>query len=526
MAPTPNYTPTVPQAPGPRLWPAVLLVGVAAARLAQIWIFRDYDTQFKVEHSTSLLRVWAPAMLVWWLAFSRLSWRSRILGMMSLGAAAGLFWACVRVRGIDGNRLPNLEFRWASTSPRPSVPSHPLPRLPSTNAPSPSPSNLAAFPQFLGPQGTGILPGPLLATHWNQQPPQELWRTPVGEGWAGFAVAGMDAITLEQQGADEAIVCRALPTGELRWEHRYPARYENASAGNGPRTVPTLDADHCWTTGATGMLTCVARRDGSRLWQVNVLRDAGSGQPEWGYSASPLLYGDWIVVAAGGSDGASLVAYDKLTGRRVWAGGTDPVGYSTPTRLSLDGMTQILMFSHVGIAGHDPMNGQVLWSHPTARIPNVSSPVRVDDRHVVVSAGYGFGSELLEIQRAASGSWSVKPLWRSLRMKAKFSNLLVRNGHLYGLDDGVFACVRLSDGERVWKDGRYGHGQLLQVGDLVLVTTESGEVVLLDPTPEGLGERTRFRVLQGKTWNPPALVGDLLLVRHDREAACFRLPTR
>ncbi len=528
MAPSPNQIPTVRPTPGPRLWPAGILLAIAAVRLAQIWIFRDYDTQFKVEHSASVLRVWAPAMLVWWLVLSRLSWRSRILGMVFLSAAAGLFWACVRVRGIDGNRLPNLEFRWASAVRRPLVTPHPLPSLPATNTSSTSPgvSSLAAFPQFLGPQGNGILTGPLLATNWTQQPPQELWRIPVGEGWAGFAVAGTDAITLEQQGADEAIVCRTLQTGELRWVHRYPARYENASAGTGPRTVPTLDADHCWTTGATGFLTCVARRDGSRLWQVNLLRDAGSGQPEWGYSASPLLHGDWIVVAAGGPAGASLVAYDKLTGRRVWAGGNDPVGYSTPTRLSLDGMTQIVMFSHVGIAGHDPANGRVLWSRPTARIPNVSSPVQVDDHHVLVSAGYGFGSELLEVQRAVSGDWSVKPLWRSIRMKAKFSNLLVRNGFLYGLDDGVFACIRMSDGERIWKNGRYGHGQQLQVGDLVLVTTESGEVVLLDPTPEGLGECARFRVLEGKTWNPPALVGEFLLVRHDREAACFRLPTR
>lgn len=526
MAPTPSPSPTAQLSPGPRLWPAVVLLAVAAARLAQIWIFRDYDTQFKVEHSSSILRVWAPAMGVWWLAFSRLSWRSRILGIVFLSGTAGLFWAFIRVRGVDGNRLPNLEFRWASTIRRPSVTPRPSPSLSSTNATSLGSSSPADFPQFLGPQGDAVLPGPLLATNWTQQPPRELWRTSVGEGWAGFVVAGTDAITLEQQGADEAIVCRAVNTGELRWAHRYPARYENASAGTGPRSVPTLDADHCWTTGATGVLTCVARRDGSQLWQVNLLRDAGSGQPEWGYSASPLLHGNWIVVAAGGPAGASLVAYDKLTGRRVWAGGNDPVGYSTPTRLRLDGMTQILMFSHVGIAAHDPANGRVLWSRPTARIPNVSSPVRIDDHHVLVSAGYGFGSELLEIQRAVSGDWSGKPLWRSIRMKSKVSNLFVRDGHLYGLDDGTFACVRLRDGERVWKEGRYGHGQSLQVGDLTLVTTESGEVVLLDPTPQGPGERARFRALQGKTWNPPALAGDLLFVRHDREAACFRLPTR
>ncbi len=522
--PTPIPSPPLPDTRRPRWWPVLLLCGVAAARWVQIWVFRDYDTQFKLEHSYTILRVWGPAMLVWWTLLSRLSWRTRVAGWVCLALSAGLFTAAFRVRGIDGNRLPIVEFRWKSGRSGPTASPPHTNGFPPANLTEAPP--LPAFPRFLGPTGNGILSGPTLVTNWTQSPPVELWRQPVGEGWAGFAVEGSDAITLEQQGTDEAIVCRVARTGAVRWIQRYPARYENASAGNGPRSVPTLDADSCWTTGATGVLTCVARRDGRVLWQVQVLRDAGSAQPEWGYSPSPLLHEGWIVVAAGGPDGASLVAYDKRTGRRVWAGGNDPVGYSSPVRLTFDGTPQLLLFSHVGVAAHDPRTGQILWSHRTARIPNVTLPMAIDDHHVLVSAGYGYGAELLELQRTNQGAWSVKPVWRSIRMKSKFSNLVMRDGHLYGFDDGTFACIRLSDGERVWKEGRYGHGQLLQVGAVTLVTTESGEVVLLDPTPAGPGERTRFRALEGKTWNPPALAGDLLFLRHDREAVCFRLPTR
>ena len=522
--PNPIHTPPEPAMRRPRWWPALLLCGAAAARWAQIWVLRDYDTQFKLEHSYTVLRLWGPAMLVWWTLLSRLSWHVRLKGWVLLALITGLLTASFRVRGIDGNRLPIVEFRWKSGRTPTLASAASTNRIPAAG-PSAAPP-LTAFPHFLGPAGNGVLPGPRLATNWSQSPPVELWRQPVGEGWAGFAVEGGDAITLEQLGADEAVVCRVPQTGAVRWIQRYPARYENASAGNGPRTVPTLDADSCWTTGATGMLTCVARSDGHVRWQVQVLRDAASVQPEWGYSVSPLLHEGWIVVAAGSPGGASLVAYDKLTGRRVWAGGTDPVGYSSPVRLTFDGMPQLLLFSHVGVAGHDPATGQVLWSHPTARIPNVTLPLAIDDHHLLVSAGYGYGSELLELQRTNTGAWSVKPVWRSIRMKSKFSNLVARDGYLYGFDDGTFACIRLSDGERVWKEGRYGHGQQLRVDSVTLLTTESGEVVLLDPTPAGPGERTRFRALEGKTWNPPAMAGDLLFLRHDREAVCFRLPTR
>ncbi len=115
-------------------------------------------------------------------------------------------------------------------------------------------------------------------------------------------------------------------------------------------------------------------------------------------------------------------------------------------------------------------------------------------------------------------------LWKSIRMKAKFSHLFVRDGFLYGLDDGMFACVDVKDGSLRWKEGRYGHGQGLLVDDLYLLMAESGELILLRPAPDAPNEVARFRVFNSKTWNPIALAGDLLLVRNDREAACLRLP--
>jgi outer membrane protein assembly factor BamB len=186
---------------------------------------------------------------------------------------------------------------------------------------------------------------------------------------------------------------------------------------------------------------------------------------------------------------------------------------------------QILIFNHHAIFGHDTTTGQVLWQHPwDSKQPHVAVPVALGGDRVLVSSGYGVGSELLQITRDETGKFNVNRLWKTNRLKAKFNNLVTRAGYVYGLDDGILACLDLATGELKWKDGRYGHGQFILVRDVLLITAENGEVVLVDPMPTERRELAKFQALDGKTWNPPAMVGDLLLVRNDQEAACYRLP--
>ena len=150
-------------------------------------------------------------------------------------------------------------------------------------------------------------------------------------------------------------------------------------------------------------------------------------------------------------------------------------------------------------------------------------PVTLPGNRILLSLGYGKGSKLLQVD-FSGGIFSAKELWRSNRMKAKFTNLIFHDDHFYGLDDGIFACIDAQRGRRKWKDGRYGHGQILLRGDHILVMAENGDVVLLEANPEKQVELTKFAALDGKTWNPPALAGDYLLVRNHREAACYKLP--
>ena len=184
-----------------------------------------------------------------------------------------------------------------------------------------------------------------------------------------------------------------------------------------------------------------------------------------------------------------------------------------------------MVLGGASVAGHDPSTGALLWEHPwPAEQPNVAQPLPLPGDRLLLSAGYGVGSKVIAI--AADGASALVPtlVWETPRLKSKFANMVLHEGFVYGLDDGVLTCLDPATGERRWKAGRYGHGQLLLLGGLLFVQTEDGEAVLVEPTPEALRELTRFDLLDGKTWNPPALAGARLLVRNDREAALYELP--
>ncbi|MCZ6678621.1 MAG: PQQ-binding-like beta-propeller repeat protein, partial [Candidatus Poribacteria bacterium] len=234
--------------------------------------------------------------------------------------------------------------------------------------------------------------------------------------------------------------------------------------------------------------------------------------------------GDLVVVSAGGPDGQSLVAYHKDTGERVWSGGSDPAGYSSPQIATLADIPQILIFNRGNVVAHHPHTGQILWQHPWPNTECVAQPVPLPGDRVFVSTGYGISCKLFQIQRNENDSLQVSLVWETPRLKAKFTNVVHRDGYIYGLDDGVLVCLDINDGQRKWKRGRYGHGQLILVDDLLLIQAESGDILLVEADPTEHKEVARFAALEGKTWNNPALAGPYLLVRNDREAACYELP--
>ena len=193
---------------------------------------------------------------------------------------------------------------------------------------------------------------------------------------------------------------------------------------------------------------------------------------------------------------------------------------------TLAGRKQILVGGPQAVAGLEPSTGAVLWRHVwgSDKPPKCSQPLVLAGDRVFLSAGYAMGCQLIEVKAGADGSLQAGEVWRAKSMKTQFNNVAVRDGYLYGLDDGFLACVEIATGKRLWKDGRYGSGQSLLVGDLMLVQAEAGFVALAEAKPGGFQELGRLGALDSKTWNNPALAGPYLLVRNDHEAACYQLP--
>ncbi len=504
-----------PHRPPIRWWPAVVIGAVVAAVLARIWLREAAHTQDQVVATFPAVGGGIVALLAWLVIFSRLPGRARLAILLAAVAVVAAGLLSLEIKGVDGNILPILGFRWSDDrtfddAVRPAA------------AVAPGPDD---YPQFYGPNRDATLAGPRLARDWRAEPPKELWRRSVGEAWSSFAVVGDAALTQEQRGDDEAVVRYELRTGEQVWIHTDPTRFDTTIGGVGPRATPAIAGGRVYTLGATGILNCLELGDGSRVWSRQVLEDNDATPPEWGMASSPLLAGEVVIVQLG-FGGTSLAAYDRATGAPAWRSGVDPGSYSTPTLATLSGREQVLIVNARSVAGHDPATGEMLWREPWD-LPGdrITMPLALGDDRLLVSAAYGVGSRLLQLVPAGGegGGFSVEELWQSRRLKSKFAPMVVRDGVVYGLDDGVAVAIDPETGERLWKRGRYGHGQLILVDDVLLIQTEKGDVVLVEATPEEHRELARLEAFDSKTWNPPALSGRLLLVRNDREAACYEL---
>ena len=377
------------------------------------------------------------------------------------------------------------------------------------------------WPDFRGPRRDGVIENVSIRTDW---PLKEVWRTNVGGGYASMVVAEGKVYTIEQRREQEVVAAYDLASGREAWTHGWDAHFEESLGGPGPRATPTYAGGRIYALGAEGDLHCLRASNGELIWKTNILTDAGAGNLTWGMAGAPLVTGGRVIVNPGGQGGKSVAAYDAETGKIVWQSFDDQAGYVSPQLMTLAGRPQALVITGKRVVAFDPADGRELWTFdwPTSNDINAAQPIQVSDNQVWVSSGYGHGSALLEI-RAADGGFQAEQLWETMTMKNKFNSSVLYQGHVYGLDDGKLAAIDVKTGERDWKGGRYGFGQLLLAEGYLIVLTEKGDLVLVKATPESHQEVASFQALEGKTWNVPAYADGLLLVRNQTEMAAYRL---
>ena len=471
-------------------------------------------------------------------AYIAIRWFARISPsrqLAAVGVLCGLqfcLYLSIRIDGFMGDGRPNLAWRWTPTAEERMRAAES--RLSTAAALVPATADLATTtpfdaPAFRGNDRNGVFTGLGLSRDWSN-PPRLLWKHPMGRGWSSFAVVGDYCVTQEQRGEFEAVVCYELRTGRTAWEHRDQACFDEVTGGKGPRATPTIHDGRVLSLGATGILNCLDGRSGQPIWSTNILADNDAENRIFGMAGSPLVLNGLVVVSPGGRSG-SLVAYDLQSGERIWYGGDAAASYSSPHCAAFQA-PQILSFNADGLFAHEARSGRVLWSFPWVSNPaernNVCQPVPLPGHdgqvdRVFISSGYGQGAAMLEIVPRET-QFEVRKRWSNRNLKAKFSSVVVRGDHIYGLDERILVCIDATTGDRCWKGGRYGYGQLILVDDLLLVQAESGDVVFVEASPSEHRELGRFAALADRTWNHPVVSGNLLLVRNDREAACYELP--
>lgn len=464
------------------------------------------------------------------------------------------WWPLVRSEGITGDGKVQFKWRWsaspeqqflAQVRPLPAPPAAPPPATPAPDATSKQPTASAPakpaapataetavapvpeWPGFRGPHRDGVVKDARIQTDWSASPPQELWRRPIGPGWSSFAVRGDLLYTQEQRGEEEVVACYNLKTGEPVWVHRDKARFWNAQGGPGPRATPTLAGGRVYTLGATGIVNGLDAGTGAVVWSRNAGTDAEEKVPFEGFASSPLVVNDMVVVAAAGR----LVAYDRATGEPRWLGPKGGRGYSSPHLVTIDEVQQILLMSGNGALSVSPADGKPLWERAWPGGDRIVQPALASASDLLMTTGGeamgGDGLARIAVTRESTG-WKVEDRWTSRGLKPNFNHFVVHKGHAYGFDGRILSCIDLADGSRKWKGGRFGNGQLLLLADqdVLLVLSEDGELALVSATADQFKEIARAPAIEGKTWNHPALAGDVLLVRNDREMAAFRLRTR
>ena len=493
-----------------------------------------------------------------------LATREQTTAMRRVSMAAAIviacgMWAVVRTEGMTSDGIgSDLRWRWSTTSeerlladavaplppsaaPVPAAPapvaSAPPAAEPIRTAPEPvaagegaiAPAPIAPavvpalWPGFRGPARDGVIKGVRIATDWSTTAPAALWRRAIGPGWSSFAVSGDLFYTQEQRGDEEIVAAYRLTTGEPVWAHRDRVRFWESNGGAGPRATPTLGRDRLYAFGATGLLNALDPASGAVIWSRNVAADSGVPVPDWGFSSSPLLIDDLVIVAAVGK----LMAYDLTTGTPRWSGPDAGPGYSSPHVITIDGVPQVLLLTGPFATSVSAADGTRLWQHPipsSSMAATIVQPAITAEGDLLISDGQIGGVRRVSVTHGADG-WAVAEKWTSNRLKPYFNDFVVHEGHAYGFDGTILACMDVADGGRKWKGGRYGNGQLMLLADqdLLLVTTEEGELVLVSATPGEFKEIARVPGIEGKTWNHPVLAGNILLVRNGEQMAAFRL---
>jgi len=381
-------------------------------------------------------------------------------------------------------------------------------------------SGESSWTQFGGPNQDFKSASAGLATSWPDDGPKKLWSRELGEGYSGILVDAGRLYTMYRADAQEAVVALDATTGDTIWEHRYEASPREGHVtqfGEGPRSTPLISGDHIYTIGIAGTLKCLKKKSGKEVWSHELWGDELAGSfLNHGYSSSPIEYKNNIIVLVGG-EGASLVAFDKKSGKIAWKKLDFANSYSTPLLLDVDGELQLVTFMAKALIGVDPDNGELKWSyaHENQWQQNINMPVMADKNTLFLSSPQA-GARGLKLTNK-DGATEVEEIWST--RKIQFYHVTsVRDGQwVYGstgtMGPAFMAAVNIKTGEIAWRERGMARANVLEADDKLVILDEDGKLYLTTATPEGLTVHSQVEMLGSVAWTVPTIVGKTMFLR-------------
>jgi outer membrane protein assembly factor BamB len=357
----------------------------------------------------------------------------------------------------------------------------------------------ADWPQWRGPNRDGISSETGLLTSWPSGGPKVVWRiSGLGVGYSSFSIVGGRMYTQGQRGKQEFVLALDVKTGNKLWETVTSRDFEN-DRGSGPRGTPTFDNGKLYAMTGEGTVVCLDAATGKIIWQVDSVKKFGGSIPHWGYSESPLIDGDRVIVMPGGR-GASLVSLDKSTGAVQWKTGDDHAGYSSAILADVGGSKQVIVLSGQSAFGVQESTGELLWRYNKIanNVANIATPI-YHDGAVFLSSAYDTGCALLKLNPKG-----MQEVYFNRDMMNHYSSSVLLDGVLYGYSNALLTAMDFKTGKQLWRNRSVGKGSVTYADKHLYALGEDGMVGLIEAAPDAYKEVSRFEYQKGSlpSWSP------------------------
>jgi outer membrane protein assembly factor BamB len=385
------------------------------------------------------------------------------------------------------------------------------------------------WPQWRGPDRTGLSIETGLLKQWPQAGPSQIWSlSNLGKGYGSLAILGDRIYVQGTEGTSSMVFCLNRADGKIVWK-RALGQALDQERGGGPRGTPTVDGERLYALSEAGDLACLRTQDGSVVWSFNMLNEFHGSNPEWLISESPLIDGNHLIVTPGGSK-AGIVALDKLTGKTIWMTTelSDPAHYSSCIVADVQGVRTIMTLTSRAGVGVRANDGKLMWRYEKVAndTANIATPVFFKDQ-VFYTTAYGTGCALLKLN-AEGGLVKAEEVYFNRDMMNHHGGVILVDGYLYGYSNAILTCMDFATGKVLWKDRSVGKGTLTYADGNLYLLGEGNMVGLAEATSSGYVEKGRFKIAdQGwPSWAHSVVCGAKFFIRNQGVLACYDIKAK